>query len=278
VSTIGAIALRPTGNIQGGYHLFSLLTGKIIKRHNWTRLPMPNEVINKVDMLAKEEINNQSHEEMILPNKAKDPNCNNEENQSTNTPESLYYETLDHQHNNAEGDILDDQLENEDEPEAENQMDEDVQDPIFIAGVNDNDDEDNILAENVEVVDVLPDNAREYEELVVAMDQRYGPRESGYNLRARRPRDYSHLFTTISHNVLTQYTFKKEIEMFGDKGIAAVINELKQLHDREVLEPVHFMYLSSMERQKALPYLMFLKKKRSGANKGCGCADGRRQQ
>jgi hypothetical protein len=44
-------------------------------------------------------------------------------------------------------------------------MDEDVQDPIIIEGVNDNDDEDSILAENVEVVDVLPDNAREYEEL-----------------------------------------------------------------------------------------------------------------
>jgi hypothetical protein len=112
----------------------------------------------------------------------------------------------------------------------------------------------------------------------VAMDQRYGPRESGYNLRARQPRDYSHLFTTISHNVLTQYTFKKGIEVFGNKGVAAVINELKQLHDREVLKPVHFFYLSSMERQKALPYLMFLKKRRSGAIKGRGCADGCRQR
>jgi hypothetical protein len=49
---------------------------------------MPNEVINRVDTLAKEEINSQSHEEMILPNKAKDSNCNDEGNQSTNTPES----------------------------------------------------------------------------------------------------------------------------------------------------------------------------------------------
>jgi hypothetical protein len=169
--TIGAIALRPTGNIQGGYQFFSLLTGKIMQRYNWTRLPMPNEVINRIDTLAKEEINSQSHEEMILPNKANDSNCNDEENQSTNTPESLYYETLGHQHNNAEEDILDDQLENEDESEAENQMDEDVQDPIIIAVVNDNDDEDSILAENVEVVDVLPDTAREYEESGVAMDQ-----------------------------------------------------------------------------------------------------------
>ena len=43
--TIGAIATRPTGNIQGGYYFISLDTGGQINRHDWTALPMPNEVI-----------------------------------------------------------------------------------------------------------------------------------------------------------------------------------------------------------------------------------------
>ena len=51
--TVGAIALRPTGNQQGGYFFMSLHTGRIINRLHATKLPMPAEVIARVDQLAK---------------------------------------------------------------------------------------------------------------------------------------------------------------------------------------------------------------------------------
>ena len=51
--TVGAIALRPTGNQQGGYFFMSLHTGCIINRLHATKLPMPAEVIIRVDQLAK---------------------------------------------------------------------------------------------------------------------------------------------------------------------------------------------------------------------------------
>ena len=51
--TVGAIALRPTGNQQGGYFFMSLHTGHIINRLHATKLPMPSEVIIRVDQLAK---------------------------------------------------------------------------------------------------------------------------------------------------------------------------------------------------------------------------------
>ena len=51
--TTGAIALRPTGNNQGGYYLYSLSTGKVLNRYHWTVLPMPNEVIDRVHVLAR---------------------------------------------------------------------------------------------------------------------------------------------------------------------------------------------------------------------------------
>ena len=51
--TVGAIALRPTGNQQGGYFFMSLHTGRIINRLHATKLPMPSEVIIRVDQLAK---------------------------------------------------------------------------------------------------------------------------------------------------------------------------------------------------------------------------------
>ena len=51
--TVGAIALRPTGNQQGGYFFMSLHTGRIINCLHATKLPMPSEVIVRVEQLAK---------------------------------------------------------------------------------------------------------------------------------------------------------------------------------------------------------------------------------
>ena len=51
--TTGALALRPTGNTQGSYYLYSLSTGRVINRNKWTALPMPQEVITRVHNLAR---------------------------------------------------------------------------------------------------------------------------------------------------------------------------------------------------------------------------------
>ena len=53
--TIGALSLCPTGNVQGGYFLFSLTTGCVLNHNCWTQLPMPNEVINWVHHMARQE-------------------------------------------------------------------------------------------------------------------------------------------------------------------------------------------------------------------------------
>ena len=50
--TTGAIAMRPTGNEQGGHYFFSLNTGRRLNRNRWTVLPMPNEVIERVHHFA----------------------------------------------------------------------------------------------------------------------------------------------------------------------------------------------------------------------------------
>jgi hypothetical protein len=50
--TIGALALRPTGNQQGGYYFYSLMSGQRLHRTHWTELPMPAEVTTRVHALA----------------------------------------------------------------------------------------------------------------------------------------------------------------------------------------------------------------------------------
>ena len=51
--TTGAIALRPTGNAQGSYYLYSLSTGRVLNRNHWTVLPMPQDVVDRVHTLAR---------------------------------------------------------------------------------------------------------------------------------------------------------------------------------------------------------------------------------
>jgi hypothetical protein len=51
--TIGALAMRPTGNIQGNHYFFSLSTGRLVNRVHTTKLPMPDDVIDRVHALAR---------------------------------------------------------------------------------------------------------------------------------------------------------------------------------------------------------------------------------
>ena len=50
--TIGAIALRPSGNAQGGHYFMSLSTGARIHRKSWTELPITRDVVDRVHYLA----------------------------------------------------------------------------------------------------------------------------------------------------------------------------------------------------------------------------------
>jgi hypothetical protein len=50
--SIPSICLGPTGNLQGSYYFFSLVTGKIIKRRHWDELPVPQSAIGCVAYYA----------------------------------------------------------------------------------------------------------------------------------------------------------------------------------------------------------------------------------
>ena len=73
--------------------------------------------------------------------------------------------------------------------------------------------------------------------------------------------------------MLTQYTLKKGLQVFGPPGVEAVYKELQQLHERKVSEPRDASTLSPRQKKNALGYLMFLKQKRTGQIKGRGRAD-----
>jgi hypothetical protein len=54
----------------------------------------------------------------------------------------------------------------------------------------------------------------------------------------KKTRDYGHLHTTLEHTVMTQHSVKKGLQVFGKAGIEAVLQEIKQIHYRHVIEPI----------------------------------------
>ena len=50
--TIGYLALRPTGNEQGGYYLYIIMTGSKININLCTPQPIPCDVISHIFALA----------------------------------------------------------------------------------------------------------------------------------------------------------------------------------------------------------------------------------
>ena len=56
--TVGAIALGPTGNLQGGVRFYSLITGRILQRDrlSYTPMKMPEDAIRRVNALTKKSI------------------------------------------------------------------------------------------------------------------------------------------------------------------------------------------------------------------------------
>ena len=50
--TVGAITLGPTGNLQWGYKILNLRTGKKITIRNWTYVPMSSRVIERINKIG----------------------------------------------------------------------------------------------------------------------------------------------------------------------------------------------------------------------------------
>eukprot|EP00957_Ditylum_brightwellii_P110880 8457099-Ditylum_brightwellii.AAC.1 len=61
---------------------------------------------------------------------------------------------------------------------------------------------------------------------------------------------------------MTQYSLKAGLRKFKEKGEAAVMDEFKQIHDRDTFEPLNMEDLTEEQKRNALESLMFLKEKR----------------
>ena len=56
--TIGTIALRPVGNGQGSFYFLNISTGRVLNRLHATPIPMPDDIINKIHRMARQQKSN----------------------------------------------------------------------------------------------------------------------------------------------------------------------------------------------------------------------------
>lgn len=383
--TIGALALRPTGNAQGSFHFFSLSSGRVITRNRATVLPMPDDVIAQVHRIARRQ---KSHPGLLFADRAQmavdddmadDAESNDDDSSYAPSLESDYdgdYDAGDDINDAPPVDNIAGVEDGEDDAEENAGVDEynhydnaqideaataECDDDAVATANDDNNAASIILNDNVgeipgvhdkgvddytgnsrdhddeeqhkipgvhdEGVDDYTDNRRDDEDDDRDLNARYGERSGHYNLRPRKQRDYSHIFALengqqnsqveatmdnddVEYGTIletsqmnddqqnsqveatrdndddkygtiletSQMNMRQGLKMFGQAGVEAVKKEMKQLHDRKVMQVKHPTELTSQQKKEALAYLMFLKRKRGGMIKGRGCADGRKQR
>jgi hypothetical protein len=83
--------------------------------------------------------------------------------------------------------------------------------------------------------------------------------------------------TTINHQFAQTYSLMKGIKEFGDKGCQAAHNEMKQLHNCIVFNPITIEELLTLERRRAMESLIFLTEKKDRKIKARTCANGSTQ-
>ena len=87
-------------------------------------------------------------------------------------------------------------------------------------------------------------------------------------------REYSRLHATIhcgpnrQHNVMrdplvttiiTQYYVSKGLKVFVETSVVAVLKELKQLHDKMVMNPKNVDKMNECQKKAALPFPMLVR-------------------
>ena len=135
--TVGAIALRPVGNGQGSYYFLSVTTGRVLNRLHATALPMPDEVIDKLHRMARQQKSNPG---LIFADRNLNPDEYDDEED-----EETYHEG--DSISDDEDDVLSDDEEDddkvvEDDEEAEEDDDEVVEDDEEAENPLDNEEND----------------------------------------------------------------------------------------------------------------------------------------
>jgi len=247
--TFPAICLGPVGNARGSYYFMNLLTWEVVKRRSWKALPLPNEMIRR--------INARANQEKVL---YKRDGLRFRIGETELFDEDEYNSDFENEEKQLETSVvggIEERTVNDQPVHNPNLQDETIRDDEQINDIN-------------EEVDYEPHYWQEdYEEVAPKATH-------NYNLRKTRQRElWKDKFGLHAyHHVLTTFTPKKAIIEFGDEAEESMLKEMSQLHHKGVFEPIRYETLTPKQKVRILRSLMFLKRKRTGLLKSRFCANG----
>lgn len=305
--TKGAIALGPTGNLQGGFKFMSLDTGMKITRRSWDVIPINDLVINRVNALGHDQ-----PEDMVFLDRRGRPigdieipgvDASDEAGPSLDDfqlpgVDPIVEDAIEIPGVDAEGpqDPFQDAEEEIDDLEAEEPMEETVgvEAPVaapVAAEVNLNPNQGQAQGQVPAEQEGLRRSTR-----VRTQPKRYTPSMTGSRYAyAAAQLEYTGVLNPDAHMfvqedfyqsepdvvamIMTQLSLKAGLKTWGDKAYAAAKAEMKQLHLRDTFKPKHWDELTEEERRSILPSHLFLKEKRgTGEIKGRTVAGGNKQR
>ena len=271
--TIGAIATGPNQNLQGGMRFFNLNSGRVIdrSRNDFTLLPMPDEVIARVNQMGK---NNPEGLEFLKQNNDViedemdgEETANNEHGEMTDAQSSVEDES--DSDDASEGE---ESVNNTQEPEHEIIFEDDNSSTSEGSHV-----EVNIAKTGVD--EAVGNTGVDTDESGDESEEEDGIRRSRYGREIRNRQDEVYEYHNVINGLIaTQYGLRAGLKKFGTNGIKATRKELNQMLRREVFEEIEYGSLTPEDKKNALPILLFLTEKRDGTIKGRACADGRKQK
>jgi hypothetical protein len=263
--TTGAINLGPTGNLQGGHRFLNLVTGEVMVHRKWTELPVPSEVILRLEEIAKDPMD--AVEQIWEDDEDLDDpvdQTTQEENQNMSTEGGVENITQRDFNNNIG-------MEDENEGNQNNALEHDdspsilQQEAEYHEKKEEEDDKENSNEErdvdNSEGEDL---NVSTAETIVTSNTEQS---RHNYNLRSSRQRDYSYRYAMLS--------LKAGIKRWGEKAKDAMLDELKLFLSEEVFASLQNPTKKHMEN--ALRIHCFVIEKRDGRIKARAVADGRTQ-
>jgi hypothetical protein len=234
--TSGAIALMSTNNSRGTVVFYDLNTLKTVHRDHWTEVPLTQEIIDRMNLIAmKEKI--QPYETLTVT-RGRDReivSMNNQDNETIPLPQQPNQTMIPSQERveiNLEQEIEDD---SDDDSDYFPSDDEDVEwDP-------DTEDESTSPQQPIQAIETA------HTEDQPQVD------EQRYPTRTNRGRHTAFLGFHTS--------IEKALQSYGEKGKAAIQLELKHMHDKGVFLPINPLELDEQELNKCIPSFAFLKQK-----------------
>jgi hypothetical protein len=272
--TVGAIALMPTGALDGSWWYFSLATGKPIRRRRATSLPMPIEVIAALRIAGQKRKGMGRGKTAHIRLQGWTIPDGEEEQQQQQQPEPIVHvpaELIPDVQDNEE-DLYEDELGEGGNEDLDHSLHGDRQQLIDDIFGPDSDDEDSIApydgALDADQVEAMIEDEQIAEEPAAdfAGEPPVAHQPEGRQLRSRKlpVGHWAEVNKGRSEKLYSlKMTIKQGINKFGYEAVLSIVKEIKQITDGKVWKGVNPALMTSDDWSSVISSSLFLKEKYS---------------